>query len=211
MKNCIEKIRVKKRISRVELAKSLHMTYQNLFKIERNKAGITSDRLDDFCNILNCTVAEIFGQIDYTISENKKMIKVKFYEYMDKDYKIFETTDLKNMFLPEDFFRVLGIERYNNILCLKNSEKSMEPTISNGDFIIVNEDLKKIANNKIYLINENGTLKIKRIKQNNPFIDDVVIMSDNQIDGEYPPYTLKVAQAENIILGQVVFYGRIIL
>ena len=207
MKNYVEKIRIKRGMSRTKLAKELNMCYQNLFDIERNKTSITNERLEDFCRILGCTVSELYGQVDYTISDNKKMIKVKFYEG-NNDYRDFENSELKDLFLPEDFFKILGIKNYSNILCLKNLDKNMEPTISFGDFIIVDESCKKIYNNKVYLINEGETLKIKRIKRDSPFDSIVTIISDNQIEGEYPPYKVTIEQIDKMVLGQVISYRR---
>jgi hypothetical protein len=43
-------------------------------------------------------------------------------------------------------------------------------------------------------------------------VDEVItVVSDNQTDGEFPPYELSLNQAKDFIIGQVVFYGRSIL
>lgn len=207
MKNYIEKIRTKRGISRTELAKMLNMTYQNLYRIENNEGSISSDKFDELCSILRCSVAELFGQAEFKITNDNKLIKVKFYEGKN-NYETYKNSELKDLFLPEDFFKILCIDDYSNILCFKNMEKNMEPTISVSDFIVVNENSKKILNNKIYLIVEDGFLKIKRIARETPFEMEVTISSDNQIEGEYPPYKVTIEQAENMILGKVISYRR---
>ena len=59
------------------------------------------------------------------------------------------------------------------------------------------------------VINEDNSLKVKRIKKDNPFAKEVTIISDNQIEGEYPPYPLKIDDMDkNFICGQVIFYCR---
>lgn len=84
---------------------------------------------------------------------------------------------------------------------------SMEPTIRDGDFLIVDTAISEAVDNGLYVLTFNGVVLVKRL-----FImrnGGLVISSDNKIAGrdeEIPPHEVP----EIRIAGRVMWYGRTI-
>jgi len=81
---------------------------------------------------------------------------------------------------------------------------SMEPTLSNGDLILVDTGTNKVEDNAIYVLRYNGSLMVKRIQRK---IDGtLIIKSDNVV---YEPETLTGEAVNNLhVVGRVVWSGR---
>lgn len=81
---------------------------------------------------------------------------------------------------------------------------SMEPTLSNGDVILIDMSLDGFDDNAVYVLRLNGTLLVKRVKRN--FDGSVLVSSDNVM---YPPDTIKNDLIETLnVVGRVVWCGR---
>lgn len=77
---------------------------------------------------------------------------------------------------------------------------SMLPTIHDKDMLLVNMDQKQINDGKIYLVQNNGILWVKRVKIG---WDKIELISDNH--ELYEPIVLPFKETENInVIGQVV-------
>ena len=212
-KNNITNLREVNKLSVAELAQKLDISRQNLYKIEKGERGISLVLQDKLCKIFNCSIPDLYNMTEIKMSVIKEIsIELKFYpNLLQQDvFDITKIKDYETMQLPDKFMKVLEIAK-SNLIATKIHEKNMEPIISKNDFMIIDLNKKDIANNKIYLIYELEKLKIKRIQRLSPFDTTVTIKSENEIDGEYPPYTVSIEKAKEMILGQVVFYGRSIL
>ena len=81
---------------------------------------------------------------------------------------------------------------------------SMEPTLSNGDVILIDMSKSGFDDNAIYVLRLNGTLLVKRVKRN--FDGSVLVSSDNPM---YPPDIIKGDLVETLnVVGRVVWCGR---
>jgi len=81
---------------------------------------------------------------------------------------------------------------------------SMEPTLSNGDVILIDMSRGGFDDNAVYVLRLNGTLLVKRVKRN--FDGSVLVSSDNVM---YPPDVIKddVVETLNVVV-RVVWCGR---
>lgn len=81
---------------------------------------------------------------------------------------------------------------------------SMEPTLSNGDLILVDTSTKKVEDNAIYVLRYNGSLMVKRIQRK---IDgSLIIKSDNLV---YEPEMVSGEAVNELhVVGRVVWSGR---
>lgn len=80
---------------------------------------------------------------------------------------------------------------------------SMEPTLSNGDLILVDISHPELRDNAVYVFQYNGTLLVKRIQRR--MDGSVVIKSDNP---RYEPDILPAGIAESLrIIGRMVWSG----
>lgn len=81
---------------------------------------------------------------------------------------------------------------------------SMQPTIFDGDQLLVDFSKKEVKNEKIYLVQNNDSIWVKRVKL---LWDGVELISDNR--DEYEPIKITADEAQNLqIIGQVVHVGH---
>lgn len=81
---------------------------------------------------------------------------------------------------------------------------SMEPTLSNGDVILIDRSADHVDDNAVYVLRLSGSLLVKRIKRN--MDGSVVVSSDNVI---YPPETIMGDLVDGLnVVGRVVWCGR---
>lgn len=211
MKNKLQEMREKKGISREQLAKYLNMSVPNLYMIETNSRELNKKYFEKITQLFNCSISQIFGEELITQGETN-LIKIKYYKNFNSNISDFNNEDNYNYeLIPERLFKILKIVDYKNLIMFNMPEKNMEPIISLEDFVIVDLNRIKPLNNRIYLIKEEQELKLKKILRTSPVDPNIKILSENQIDGDFPPYDLTMEQAKEFIIGQVVFYGRSIL
>lgn len=81
---------------------------------------------------------------------------------------------------------------------------SMQPTIFDGDQLLVDFSKKEVKNEKIYLVQNNDSIWVKRVKL---LWDGVELISDNR--DEYEPIKITADEAQNLqIIGQIVHVGH---
>lgn len=207
--NKIKHIRELQKLTQENLAKQINMSKGNLSQIENGIVGITYDNLIKICAILKCSIAELFGEKEYNKDDDKN-IHIKFYNQLFiNDFTTLENViNFEIIAISEKLFGILNINNYKNIIAIKAFEKNMEPAISNNDFVLIDLEIKDVLNNKIYLIQENSKLKLKRIFRKNPNKTTIFIKSDLEIEGEYEMYELDIIADKEKIIGQVVFCGK---
>lgn len=97
----------------------------------------------------------------------------------------------------------LGVQQ-SDLALISVKGDSMEPTLSNGDLILLDMHQGKVEDNAIYALQHNGTLLVKRIQRR--LDGSVVVSSDN------PRYEAEVISAEDVealrVVGRVVWAGR---
>jgi phage repressor protein C with HTH and peptisase S24 domain len=100
---------------------------------------------------------------------------------------------------------VLGIPRDNLALIAVHGD-SMEPTLSNGDLILVDTRISRVEDGAIYVLQFDDALLVKRLQKK--FDGSVVIRSDNPL---YEPEILHGEDTEKLnVVGRVVWAGGII-
>ena len=204
--NCIKRIREGKKITQMELAKRIGMSKGNLSQIESGSIGVSQENLKKIAEVLNCSVAQLLGEVDI---KQDIIYNIKCYSNIN-DFVV-NNEDYDFVGVSEKLLNLLKIKDYRNLIISKSDEKNMEPTISNNDFLIIDISKKEPFNNKIYIVKERNYIKVKRVLMKSPVDEVITVVSDNQTDGEFPPYELSLNQAKDFIIGQVVFYGRSIL
>lgn len=81
---------------------------------------------------------------------------------------------------------------------------SMEPTLSNGDLILVDTSTRKVEDNAIYVLRYNGSLMVKRVQRRRD--GSLLIKSDNQV---YEPEEVSESEVNDLyVVGRVVWSGR---
>ncbi|MEE3607530.1 LexA family transcriptional regulator [Avibacterium paragallinarum] len=158
---------------------------------------------------------------------NKKGIVSKAFEYLEKEFaefdgiamlRTFESIEVSAGFgsFNEGVTQPDGQIPYDNNLLQRLGVKpqhcgvfwangySMQPTIFDGDQLLVDFSKKEIKNEKIYLVQNGESIWVKRIKL---LWNGVELISDNK--EEYPPFKITAEEAQDIqIIGQVVHIGH---
>lgn len=212
MKNKLQQIREKNKMTRKELAEKLNMSEPNLFKIENNTRELNKKYFDKITQLFSCSISQLFGE-EIVVSQETVLIKIKYYNGSLKMFAdLSNENNYKYEFIPERLCKILKISNYSDLIILNAWEKNMEPLISLDDFIIVDLTKKKPENNGIYLMREEEKLKIKKILRKSPKDLNVSILSETQFNDDFDPYELTMEESErDYNIGKVVFYGRSIL
>lgn len=195
--NIVKQIRKNTGLSIIEIARKSGITRDALYKIEK---GTTQPNLATIEKLKN----NFEGVFENTIG-------LKYFNSINNYSNCFNDSDFKIINIDIEHLKKMKIkDNYENIVVMDMSEDNMEPTIKRGDILFIDTSKKELLNNKIYIINENNALKVKRVLRKSPFDTTITIKSDNEIDGEFPPYELDLKDTEKAkcIKGQVLSFCR---
>ncbi len=103
----------------------------------------------------------------------------------------------------EDWLHSIGIKA-NRAELLTASGDSMEPTIRDGDLLLVDRAIDRVVSNGIYVLVFNGAVLVKRIIVR--LDGSLILKSDNELYGEEA--VPKDATSELIIEGRVRWHGK---
>lgn len=131
------------------------------------------------------------------------IVKIPFYTSIKaaagKGSDIPEYSDTEAMYFDKRWLRtVLGVNE-DNISLINAEGDSMSPLIKDGDLLMVDTSIKEVRNNKVFVLLDDGTYRVKRLRQD--FNGDIYLISDNK---QYPPE--KVTHRLDVI-GRVVWNG----
>lgn len=104
----------------------------------------------------------------------------------------------------DSLLQKLGVKAHNcGVFWARGT--SMQPTIANGDQMLVDFSQKEATgDDKVYLVQNGDSVWVKRIK---PLWDGIELISDNR--EEYEPIKIPADEAQNLqIIGQVVHIGH---
>lgn len=97
----------------------------------------------------------------------------------------------------------LGVS-VNDLALINVIGDSMEPTLSDGDVVLLDMTFRGVQDSSIYVLQLNGTLLVKRIQHR--LDGSLEVISDNQ---RYRPETVTGNEANQLkIIGRVVWAGR---
>lgn len=117
--------------------------------------------------------------------------------FVDQEFKTSE------MAFRKDWLRLRGLKAAHCAL-IKARGDSMEPTIHDGDLLLVDRSIETIKDDAIYILQADHHLIVKRVQQT---VDGaLIVISDND---RYRDQTFDAIQAEKIkVAGRVRWYGH---
>lgn len=102
----------------------------------------------------------------------------------------------------DSLLQKLGVKAHNCGVFWASGD-SMDPTIANGDQMLVDFRKTEIKGNNIYLVQNEDSVWVKRIRKEWDYIE---LISDNE---SYRPIQITAEEAQNLqIIGQVVHIGH---
>ena len=212
----LQNIRKLKNKSMQEIADIIGVSKATISLIEKNKIKLSLERAEKIANFLGCRVSDIVGETKFD-NNFKKVDFVKIPLFQDalkdrynKEYfkQINNTMQFDKSILQNSDITEMD---YSKLLFVKMIGDTMQPLISHDDNVLISLEVSKetIRSNRIYLINENGRLSIKRIMRENPVSDDIIIKDDNEISNNYNKYPAKISELpDNFLIGRVIYIGK---
>lgn len=114
-----------------------------------------------------------------------------------------EELQISQLAFRKDWLKSKGLQQ-NKLATLKARGDSMEPTLHDGDLLLVDTRIEKIIDDAIYIIHADHHLIVKRLQQS--LDGSISIISDNQ---RYEKQRLSPEQAKALkIAGRVCWYGH---
>ena len=203
-------------LTQAQLAKKLDTTQQIIAFIENGrKQKIDTDILYKLVtDYLINTEWLLFGtgditkvdteeRIEYKLSkQDSNVIPIPYYEvkaaagegcenvdYPDKDVVYFDKRWLK---------AAIGRNPEHLSLIIADGD-SMVPDIQSGDLLMVDDTIKEVIPNKVFVIKQDGKDRVKKLKRD--INGDIYVVSNN------PKYEAEPIDRETFIIGQVVWNG----
>jgi len=204
----IKQVRIDKGFTQTRMAEILGVHLQTLSRYERGELNPSADFL--------IALAERLGVSErWLLSDKGQMFEVLTFENKIPDD--FVTIPLMNGrisagtgLLAQDgvtdtcmCFRKEWINRKGDpqtMSLIMVSGDSMEPTLSNGDVVLIDHSRNYLHDYGIYAISVDDSVLIKRLQ---PFGNKVQIISDNS---KYPPLVLDAADV--VINGKALWYAH---
>lgn len=214
----LQNIRKLKKKSMQDIADVIGVSKATISLIEKGKIKLSLERAEKIANILDCRVSDIIGEttIDPNFKPNKftkiplfsDALKDRYEQgyFEDKENKLliqFDTNILENLDI-KDFDK-------NKLFYIKMVGNNMLPLISHDDDLLISSEVQKetIRSNKLYLINENGKLSIKRIMRENPTSNNIIVKDGNENSESYTKYEIQIDKLpDDFLIGKVIYVGK---
>lgn len=115
-----------------------------------------------------------------------------------------ENETSRDVKLPEDWVRRVSGRSPRNLIIAQAQGDSMEPTIADGDEMLIDITDQHLTNGKIYALSVAGTLLVKRIQLSVSGITRLI--SDNK---DYDPEDIDHRTSSEVhVIGRVVWWGH---
>lgn len=214
----IRGIRENKGITQEELANGIGTTKSNISLIETGKLKVSTEKAEKIANFLGCRVSDIVGETKFDPNFKRidfiqiplftNALKDKYEQgyFENKDNKLliqFDTSILESLDI-KDFDK-------NKLFYIKMVGDTMLPLISHDDNLLISSEVQKetIRSNKLYLINENGKLSIKRIMRENPTSNNIIVKDGNENSESYTRYETQIDKfPDDFLIGKVIYVGK---
>ena len=204
MKNNLKALRKKSGFSQVELAEKLNTTQGMIGLLERGERKLSPDWLKRISQILSCSPLDILPDLNIitpTIQPNQNSVNIEMINATaccGNGVENFAENVIGFWQMPKEEYRAISTIAPDSVKMLRVFGDSMETTLSDGDWVLVDISRKSFDSDGIFLIRLSTGLAVKRIQ--GTLGTDVVIYSDNP---KYKPIT--ASAREVFIVGKVIY------
>ena len=200
----IKEKREEQRISQNELGKRVGLSQQQINKIERDD-NIPLKHIPAFARALKIPVTDLlpesFRIIKFSQAPSPDTVSIAVLDARACCGNGIENADDKVVgywHIPETEYREITHANPDNIKMLRVFGDSMEPTLKDGDWVLVDISRNFLDSDGLYLIKKTTALAVKRLQTT--VSGDILIKSDNtKYDTEREPLSVIV------IIGKVVY------
>ncbi|WP_279716762.1 XRE family transcriptional regulator [Chelonobacter oris] len=222
--NRIRELREFKKVSRNAMAEKLGLSLSALQNWETNQTEPVASMIITLAEELEVSPNYLLtGETDATLDEKSDKIAEPMAQYshsaIDNDFEFIDDCrdvivtagyggingdypEIKKTKIESEWLRARGLKAED---CgkYKVCGDSMDDTLKDGEDIIVNHASKTLIDGKIFVLNNQGSMLIKRIQRT---FSGVELLSDNSA---YRPIKLTAEEADSLlVIGQVVLGYR---
>ncbi len=204
MRNNLRELRKKAGLSQLELADKLNTTQGMIGLLERGERKLSPDWLKRISQILSCSPLDILPDLNTltpTVQPNQNSVSIEMIDAAaccGNGIENFMENVVGFWQMPKEEYRAISTIAPEHVKMLRVFGDSMETTLSDGDWVLVDISRKFFDSDGIFLIRLSTGLAVKRIQ--GTIGTDVVICSDNP---KYRPITAATSDVQ--IVGKVIY------
>lgn len=204
MRNNLRELRKKAGLSQLELADKLNTTQGMIGLLERGERKLSPDWLKRISQILCCSPLDILPDLNTltpTVQPNQNSVSIEMIDATaccGNGIENFMENVVGFWQMPKEEYRAISTIAPEHVKMLRVFGDSMETTLSDGDWVLVDISRNFFDSDGIFLIRLSTGLAVKRIQ--GTLGTDVVICSDNP---KYKPIT--ASAREVFIVGKVIY------
>lgn len=204
MENNLKELRKKAGISQVELAEKLNTTQGMIGMLERGERKLAPEWLKKLSAVLGCSPLDILPDLNTVApavqpSQNSVNIAIiSAAACCGVGIENFSENVIGFWQIPKTEFQTITFANPESVKMLRVFGDSMEPTLKDGDWVLVDTSRNAVDSDGMFLIRMTSGLAVKRIQ--NTIGSDIVIKSDN------PKYDKITASASDVfVVGKVIY------
>lgn len=204
MENNLKELRKKAGISQVELAEKLNTTQGMIGMLERGERKLAPEWLKKLSAVLGCSPLDILPDLNTVTpavqpSQNSVNIAIiSAAACCGAGIENFSENVIGFWQIPKTEFQTITFANPESVKMLRVFGDSMEPTLKDGDWVLVDTSRNTVDSDGMFLIRMTSGLAVKRIQ--NTIGSDIVIKSDN------PKYDNITASASDVyVVGKVIY------
>lgn len=193
----IKRLRQRDNKSQKDIADKLGVSQVSIFNLEAGKIKVTDEYVRKYAELYNVEPMELLKEkpnVPTTIIEDSKIDIISAIPCCGNGNEVTEEV-IGTFKLPTEKFRAITSSNPSNCKMLQVSGDSMQPTINDGDFVIVDTSNIEVGDG-IYLIRNLSGLVVKRIQVK---FDNIAVLSDNPL---YQPVSASMGELQ--IIGRVI-------
>ena len=209
----LRSLRESRGLTQKQVAKALGVTEVSVSRYESQDQRLTLPLLLQLARVLRCSVAEIAGEKTFAAPARRTGPE------LGEEFALLPSFDLRasagggaifdrereaaRVAFRRQWLKSVSNAPLDQLVVIEADGDSMEPSIHDGDHMLVDRTQTNPRRDGIYVINWDGHINVKRVTTD-PARKRIVISSDNP---KYPPNEA-VRPDEVAVLGRVIWIGR---
>ncbi len=202
--NLIKKKREELRLSQADLGKALGVSQQHINRFENNYP-IPLKHIPKLATLLGIDIKTLlpdeFKFVDFTKGSSADNVTINMLDITACCGDGIENIDeniVGQWQMPTKDFKAITFTNPENVKMIRVSGDSMEATLSDGDYVLVDISRNFLDSDGLFLIKMSSGLAVKRIQ--NTITDKIIIKSDNP---KYENLTTPINEIR--IVGKVIY------
>lgn len=201
MKNNLKELRKRMGLTQYDVAEKIGLSQPQIYKFESGEKKLTLPQMEQFAELYKVSIEELYGEIKSLSGEHQDTVTIDIISATPccgsgEDNCGYADEVVGKWVMPAKDFKELTFAQPRDVKQMRVIGDSMEPTIKDGDYILVDVSHNSFDVDGIYLIKMVNGLAVKRLQAG---LSEVKIHSDNK---RYEPITAK--HGDVFIVGKII-------